>query len=206
MNPLEQTRQTYREIAGAYAQAQQHRAQMTTQIGKFVELLPSGACVLDVGCGPGLDTAVLRQNNLQAIGMDYSHEMMRVGRSGQAHQVPFAQADMRRLPVGSSVQGLWACASLLHLAREEVLPTLREFYRVLCPGGILYLSLKLGDGEAWVTNPYDQIHQRFFTYWQPEQLDLMLETAAFHIIDGWEEKGQRDTWLVRYARKKEPQV
>ncbi|MBK8901675.1 MAG: class I SAM-dependent methyltransferase [Anaerolineaceae bacterium] len=212
MNPLEKTRQTYRHIAAAYAQAQQnseHREQMNAQLEKFAALLPTGAVVLDVGCGPGMDTAVLRTtHHLQAIGLDFSHEMMLAGREGLGNQAPFAQADMRRLPVGGlgggHIAGLWVCASLLHLAREDVLPTLHEFHRVLQPGGVLYLSVKLGDGEAWVTNPYDQTHPRFFTYWQPEMLDALLETAAFHIIEGWQEQGRRDTWLVRYARKEEP--
>jgi len=207
MNHLDKTRQTYGHIAAAYAQAQQNQAQrepMNAQLEKFATLLPPGAVVLDVGCGPGMDTAVLHQHHLQAIGLDYSHEMMLAGRDGLGNQVPFAQADMRQLPVGSRIDGLWVCASLLHLAREEVLPTLHEFHRVLRPGGILYLSVKLGDGAAWVPNPYDQTHQRFFTYWQPELLDFLLATAAFHIIDGWQEPGRRDTWLVRYARKEEP--
>lgn len=207
MNHLEQTRQTYRHIASAYAQAQQnreHREQMDAQLEQFAALLPPGAVVLDVGCGPGMDPAVLRHHHLQAIGLDYSHEMMLAGRDGLGYQLPFAQADMRRLPVADNVDGLWVCASLLHLGREEVLPTLHEFHRVLRPGGVLYLSVKLGDGAAWVTNPYDQTHQRFFTYWQPELLDSLLETAAFHILDGWQEAGRRDTWLVRYARKEEP--
>lgn len=206
MNHLDQTRQTYRRIAAAYAQAQQNREPMNAQLEQFAALLLPGAVVLDVGCGPGMDTAVLRTtHHLQAIGLDYSHEMMLAGREGLGHQGPFAQADMRRLPVGGHMDGLWVCASLLHLAREEVLPTLQEFHRVLRPGGVLYLSVKMGEGAAWVPTPYDQTHQRFFTYWQPELLDSLLETAAFHIIDGWQESGRRDTWLVRYARKEEPQ-
>lgn len=206
MNPLEKTQETYRHIAAAYAQANAvSSSSIAQQIAKFVALVPLGGWVLDVGCGPGMDTAVLRQNNLQAIGLDYSHEMMVAGRDTQGFQGPFIRADMRRLPVGGYIAGLWVCASLLHLARADVLPTLHEFHRVLQPGGILYLSVKLGDDEAWVDTPYDEGRQRFFTYWQPETLDALLETAAFQIIDGWEEKGRRDTWLVRYARKKEPQ-
>jgi ubiquinone/menaquinone biosynthesis C-methylase UbiE len=102
MNHLDQTRQTYRRIAAAYAQAQQNREPMNAQLDQFAALLPPGAVVLDVGCGPGMDTAVLRTtHHLQAIGLDYSHEMMLAGREGLGHQGPFVQADMRRLPVGS---------------------------------------------------------------------------------------------------------
>jgi len=202
MNHLEKTQATYQQIATAYAQAQQNRDRMAEQMKRFVVLLPPGGLVLDVGCGPGMDTAVLQSYHFNAIGLDFSHEMMRVGRDEYGVQVPFVQTDMRHLPGGQQAAGIWACASLLHLPRHDVLPTLHEFWRVLKPGGVLYLSLKLGNGEEWVpAEKYDQSLPRFFTYWQPETLDPLLETAAFHIIDGWQEQGERDTWMVRYGRK-----
>ncbi|MAU00888.1 MAG: hypothetical protein CL608_27400 [Anaerolineaceae bacterium] len=204
MNHLKKTQETYRQIAADYAQAQQNRGQLLDQMQQFVALVPSGGTVLDVGCGPGMDTAVLQTHHLSAIGLDFSHEMMRVGRDAHGVQVPFAQADMRRLPfVGQQINGIWACASLLHLERKDVLPTLQEFHRVLHPGGVVYLSLKLGHGEKWTAESYNRPLPRFFTFWQPETLDPLLETAAFHIIDGWQEQGRRDTWLVRLVRKKE---
>jgi ubiquinone/menaquinone biosynthesis C-methylase UbiE len=57
MNHLEKTQETYRQIAADYAQAQQNRGQLVEQMAKFVSLLPPGGTVLDVGCGPGWDTA-----------------------------------------------------------------------------------------------------------------------------------------------------
>ncbi len=204
MNHLEKTQETYRQIAAAYAQARQNRDHLADQVKRFVALLPPEGTVLDVGCGPGADTAVLQSYHLNAIGLDFSHEMMRVGRDQYNIRVPFAQTDMRCLPFTGQIDGIWACASLLHLDREDVQPTLREFYRVLRPGGVVYLSVKLGSGGKWVPTAYGQPLPRFFTFWQPETLDPLLETAAFHIIDGWEEQGQQDTWLVRYGRKLVP--
>jgi ubiquinone/menaquinone biosynthesis C-methylase UbiE len=201
MSHLEKTEETYRQIAAIYAQAQSSREQLADQIAKFVALLPVASVVLDVGCGPGMDTAVLQSPQRHAMGIDYSHEMMRVGRDEHGNQGPFAQADMRHLPFVDQIDGIWACASLLHLQRDDLLPTLREFWRVLRPEGVLYLSLKLGTGEGWKPTAYGQPLPRFFTYWQPETLDPLLETAAFHILDGWEEQGQKDRWLVRYAQK-----
>ena len=201
MNAQNKTQETYRRIAVDYAQAQKERGQLLAQIEQFVSLLPSGGLVLDVGCGPGWDTAVLQSHHLTAIGLDLNHEMMRVGRTEHNIQQPFAQVDMRRLPFVGQIDGIWACASLLHLERNDMLPTLREFHRVLKPDGIAYLSVKLGHGEKWTSTSYNRPLSRFFTFWQPETLDPLLETAAFQIVDGWIEQGQRDTWLVRYARK-----
>lgn len=205
MNHLEKTRETYRQIAIDYALKWFKHGAVLSELEKFAALLPAGATVLDVGCGPGLDTAVLQSHYLNAIGLDYSHEMMRVGRDEHNCLAPFVQADMRCLPVGQQIDGIWASASLLHLQRDEVLPTFHEFWRVLKPDGVLYLSVKQGVGEEWVrTEKYGHDLPRFFTFWQPETLDPLLETAAFQIIDGWIEQGSRDRWLVRYARKEEP--
>jgi SAM-dependent methyltransferase len=201
MNNLQNTQETYRQIAAAYAQAQQDRAPLARQTARFVALVKPGGLVFDVGCGPGLDTAVLQQHNLQAIGLDFTHEMMQVGRQEYGIELPFVQADMRHLPLAPVADGLWVCASLLHLERADVLPTVQAFHRVLKPGGILYLSVKLGEGEEWVTSAYGQPFGRFFAYWQPETLDTLLETAGFKIVDEWQESGGKDTWLVRYALK-----
>lgn len=153
------------------------------------------------GVGRGWIRPFLHSQQLNAIGLDLSYEMMQVGRDDHGIQRPFAQADMRRLPFANHVDGIWACASLLHLERHEMLPTLREFHRVLRPNGVVYLSVKLGSGEKWTETSYDRPLPRFFTFWRPETLDPLLATAAFHIIDGWEEQGRCDTWLVRYLRK-----
>ena len=205
MNPLQKTQETYRRIAADYAVTWHKGGTVEDHLQKFAALLPEGATVMDVGCGPGLDSAVLQSHQLNVIGLDYSHEMMRVGRDEHNCRVPLVQADMRRLPVGQPLDGIWASASLLHLQRDDMLPTLQEFWRVLKPNGVLYISVKQGEGEDWVrTEKYGHDLPRFFTFWQPETLDPLLQTAAFHIIDGFEEQGARDRWVVRYARKEEP--
>ena len=201
MSYLDKTRQTYSQIATAYAQAQQDRAPILRDLKKFIALLPANGVALDVGCGPGFDTAVLQAHGLTAIGLDYTYEMMQTGHSEHHLEIPFTQADMRRLPFAGQLDGIWACASLLHLKRTDLLPTLHEFYRVLRPGGILYLSVKSGSGEQWSTIAYGHALPRLFTYWQPETLDPLLETAAFRILNGWQKTSSPVAWLVRFASK-----
>ena len=203
MSNLKKTREAYQKVAATYAKAQLERGHLVKHIAKFSALVKQDGLVLDVGCGPGMDTAVLKQHQLNSIGLDYSLAMMQTGRHAYNRQLPFVQADMRHLPLSGKVDGIWACASMLHLDRADVLPTLQEFHRVLQVDGIVYISVKLGSGERWVNETYGQSLPRFFTFWQPETLDPLLEMAAFDIIDGWQEMGRKDMWLVRYARKRE---
>ena len=202
-NPTTETTAAYDQIATAYAERWQERGVLNAHIERFVELVPAGSLVCDVGCGPGFDTAVLRQKGLKAIGLDRSWGMMQAGRTQHGIDQPFAQVDMRDLPLGkTAVSGLWLCASLLHLPREDVARTLRNFARVLKLDGVLYLSVKMGDGAKWTPNPYKDDRLRFFTYWQPETLDPLLAQTGFRIIDGWQEQGRQTCWLVRFAARK----
>ena len=44
--------------------------------------------------------------------------------------------------------GIWACASILHLDREELTDVFYKMERALTSQGILYVSFKYGDGEV----------------------------------------------------------
>ena len=95
-------------------------------MARFAGRLGPGARVLDVGCGPGRDAAWLAEQGYDAGGVDLSIRMLR---QGQARGVtaPLIQADMRHLPFRrGSFQGLWACASLLHLPKEQAGDALLE--------------------------------------------------------------------------------
>ena len=197
---LQVTRATYEKIADTYASKNQDRSALTAEVAKFVALVKSGGWVVDVGCGPGFDTAVFQQHNFKSIGLDYTYEMMKTGRTKLGIQANFVQGDMRFLPFAPQIDGLWASASLLHLKREEIFPTLTQFHQILRTNGILYLATKLGDGDEWTSSSYGHEMPRYFTYWQPENLDKMLHEVGFAIVDGWLTEG-RSTWIVRFAQK-----
>lgn len=198
---IEHTRAAYERIAADYAQAQQDRSSMLPLIDRFVSLLPPAGVVLDIGCGPGFDTAVLRQRGLRAIGLDYTYAMLQAGRRELKLRLPVVQADMRHLPLRGDIDGIWCSAALLHLPRSEAPGVLRGFWRALRPGGVLCLSVKRGDGDAWTPISYGHEASRFFAYWQPPALDALLETAAFTLIDGRQTQAGPTTWLTRFARK-----
>jgi len=202
MNKIKKTQKTYTQIAESYLNNNQDRSKILSSIEQFVSLVQPGGRVFDVGCGPGFDTAVFHTHNLHAIGMDFNWQMMHTGRTQLQLTHDFVQVDMRHLPLRTCADGLWVNASMLHIPHNEVPATLREFHRVLRPNGILYLSLKLGDGELWAEKSHGHNLPRLFSLWQPEALDEMLETAVFTIIDGWIIKNASTPWIVRFARKR----
>jgi ubiquinone/menaquinone biosynthesis C-methylase UbiE len=174
---------------------------MVTARQRFVARLAPGARVLDAGCGPGRDTAELRMLGLNACGIDRSRGMLAQAR--QRGQLPLLLGDRRRLPMPDSVlDGLWCCAAFLHIPKRDGLAVLREFRRALRPGGVLYLSVKQGDGERWHAGEYGL--QRFFAYYQPGELDALLGESGFAIAESWADAdslGRAEAWLSRIAAR-----
>ena len=164
-------------------------------LGAFAQRLVPGALVLDLGCGPGRDTVLLRERGLNVIGMDLSMGMLREAR--QRVGDGFACADMRRIPLPDAcLVGVWLNAALLHLVRAEVPRTLRGIRRVMRAGGTLFVTVKQGDGEAWETAPY---HPRFFTYFQTRELVQLLAEAGFTVTDVQTLEGNGTTWIHALA-------
>jgi SAM-dependent methyltransferase len=101
--------------------------------------------VVEVGSGPGQIGAFVRQHGRRVFGLDRSAQMARLAK----HRLNGALvADMRSLPLASErLGGLVAFYSLIHLQRHELATALREFHRVLQPGGRVLFSAHEGQGE-----------------------------------------------------------
>ena len=165
-------------------------------LDRFASSLPAGVLVLDLGAGPGCDSAELRKRGFEAVSVDLSLGMLRAGVC--EFPGPRVQSDLRRLPFPScSVYGVWANASLLHLSKAEAGLALREMRRVLRPSGILHVSVKRGSGAEWESERYGR--PRWFQYWSESEFDAALQAVGFRVDAAWVDETALDTWLVRLA-------
>jgi len=133
-----------------YKKLYPHRnvAQAAVQVAALVNAVRFSApdeslnTVLDIGCGAGRHLAALRATEgLRPLGIDLSSVLLRDARS-DGHSV--ARADMRRLPFPDDRFDLVACffTSFGYFATPaEDAAALREFVRVIRPGGFLFLDL-----------------------------------------------------------------
>jgi arsenite methyltransferase len=101
--------------------------------------LPAGARVVDIGCGTGVTVHYLRRHcRLKAFGLDRSTGML-----GQARQrnsgLPLTQGEATCLPFRDCGLSAVMCECVLSLLKDTD-AALREFYRVLAPGGLLVLA------------------------------------------------------------------
>ncbi|MGB1250058.1 MAG: class I SAM-dependent methyltransferase [Candidatus Promineifilaceae bacterium] len=196
-----ETMQTYAQIADTFLKVNNRPKRHAYEIGRFLSLLPTNSLILDVGCGPGYDAATFRQQGYRAIATDLSLEMMQVGRGQFGGS--YLQADMCHLPFGPIFDALWISASLLHLPKPNAIVAIAEFARLLKPNGILFMTVKEGDGDGMTKEAYGYPLRRYFNYWHSAELDGALSTN-FTPVDGWRKVYPNGTqpWLVRFAQRK----
>ena len=141
---------------------------------EFVDRVPLGGHVLDFGCGPGSDAALMMQLGLNVSAIDASEKMVEAARS---RNVNAQQSTFDDLTDTSKYDGVWANFSLLHAPREKLPENLRAIHRALRSGGIFHIGMKTGENSR-----RDRIG-RSCTYYGPMELNDMLAAAGFTILN-----------------------
>ncbi|PSP69857.1 class I SAM-dependent methyltransferase [Halobacteriales archaeon QH_8_67_27] len=157
---------------------------LTAVDGEFEDALARPPRALDVGCGPGWESASLAEAGFDAVSFDLTRSFLEEARE-RVPDASVVRGDMRALPLADgSFDGLWACASLLHIPESEVKPTLADFERVLVDGGVVLVSMKRAGGDDGTTeeSPYDS-DERHFERYEPETLTRLFTEAGFTVRD-----------------------
>lgn len=120
----------------------------------FLARLVSGGHVLDAGCGSGRDAKAFAAAGYRVSAFDASAALADLARAHSGLPV-----DVRRLQDVVDVgrfDGIWCCASLLHVPLSDLPEVLARLWRALRDGGSLYVSFKHGTGER-----SDHVGRRF---------------------------------------------
>lgn len=118
-----------------------------TRIHKvFLELLPRDARILDFGCGSGRDTKYFLDCGYQVDAMDGSIELCRA--ASEYTGIHVKQMLFQDLAEEEKYDGIWACASILHVKKTELPDIIRKMSLATKENGIIYISFKYGDYEG----------------------------------------------------------
>ncbi|MBA2395001.1 MAG: class I SAM-dependent methyltransferase [Ktedonobacteraceae bacterium] len=201
---LKKTIRTYDQIATGYMLSTSN-LQPGKEFTAFSQRVITGDTVLDAGCGGGRDCKAFAELGFHVIGIDLSVEMLKIARN-LAPGCEFLQTDLRKIPLSDNfVDGVWCCASLLHLKRKEVRRALLEFRRVLKEGAVCCIVIKKGTGEKFIKDRRSQGKPRFYSYFQPGEIRELCKSLDFEILTGETTQSgsgtYRQDWLFFLLRK-----
>lgn len=112
---------------------------------RFLAQVSAGGLVLDAGCGSGRDAKAFSDRGFRISAFDASAELAALASAHLGAEV--AIRTFAEVCEHSCYDGIWACASLLHLPTADIPGALKNLWHALKPGGAFYLSFKIGSGE-----------------------------------------------------------
>jgi SAM-dependent methyltransferase len=188
----------YNQNAGEYFE---HTVDINMQEcwDSFTKLLPEGGSILDLGCGSGRDSAYFISCGFDLTAMDASEEMCDLASIHIGQDVlhlSFAEVDFNEV-----FDGIWACASLLHVPSSEIEEIFAKIVQSLKLNGILFMSFHYGDFEG-------ERDGRYYTDYGSKKIkELIAKYENMELIEIKKCEDSRDNsdqiWIYALARKTE---
>lgn len=141
-------------------------------------LVPEGMIVVDAGCGSGYLLPELAAIGARVIAVDHSKNQLAKARERAAAlgmtMIDFREGDLTALPIDDrSVDAVFCYLSLHHVPHPE--SAIRDFFRVLRPGGRLVLTDFKSHEESWLASEHADLWLGF----DPGQVENWMRTAGF---------------------------
>ena len=134
----------YNQNAQSFSDSTLH-VDMSALYAEFLPLIPKHGHILDAGCGSARDAMYFKQQGFTVSAFDASPELAKLASNylQQAVEVKSFQ----QLNCTNKYNGIWCCASLLHVPKVELPQVFLKLQNALKPNGVLYVSFKYGTQE-----------------------------------------------------------
>lgn len=166
---------------------------------RFLKLLPKTAHILDAGCGGGRDAKYFLSQGYKVTAFDASKGMVECAKR-EINQ-PVLKLRFQKMNFKNVFDGVWACASLLHVPYHETRDVYQRIHDALKPGGIFYASYGYGKDSVIAEG-------REFYCMNKKTISPYLE-RLFEVLDIWktpdgvprQAPGNDKVWLNFIAKK-----
>jgi len=113
---------------------------------------------VEMGCGTAESSATMARDGRKLIGLDFSAEALRAAQH-VGRMDALIQADILSTPFRSqSLDGIWNLGVMEHFTQSQIRACLREFRRVLKPGGVILLFWPAErNASRWVLGPLESV-------------------------------------------------
>ena len=149
----------------------------------FLALLPEKALILDFGCGSGRDTKYFLEQGHSVDAIDGTLELCKA--ASEYTGINVKHMYFHELNECEKYDGIWACASVLHVKKKELPDIIQKMSAAAKNDGIIYLSFKYGEFEG-------ERNGRYFT-------DMTKRTMSELLVDFPELKVEKQ-WVTGDVR------
>lgn len=172
---------------------------MSMQYSMFLPYLVEGSSILDAGCGSGRDSLEFLKRGYSVEAFDNSIAMVEHARNLTGLDV--RRLSFQEMDYEGAFDGIWACASLLHVPNTELPSVFVLLHRALKPQGLLYCSFK--DREA----DFSQEGRSFSCFTSDGFKSFLSDLSLFELIELKNSQDMRvgredERWLNLLLRKK----
>ncbi len=177
--------------------AQTQNVDMSLWRDKFESYVTDGGRVLDAGCGSGRDSKAFIRHGFSVVAFDASKEMCKAASDLIGQEV--WQMKFQEMAFDAEFDGVWACASLLHVPYGELPKVMQKLHKALKSKGAIYVSFKYGDGKMTKG-------ERTFSNFSEKTVEKLLNEAGFEVKecgvtgDVRENRGD-EKWVNAIAKK-----
>lgn len=169
---------------------------VAAEIDAFASDLSPGARVLEIGSGGGRDAPVLMDLGISVVAQGFVELLRKNGFEAEQLDPLTDDLDDPERP-GVPYDGIWACASLIHVARKDLHQVLCKLGTATRRGGRLHVSVRDGDGESVSTHGDSAPAQRYVeTYWREPSLRSTVTAAGWTIEDVCRYEGRPNDWWL----------
>ena len=173
---MSQTIEYYNQNADAFYSSTVS-ADMSSLYVPFLACLPPEGKILDCGCGSGRDSKFFMDHGFHVSAIDASRELC--ARAERYIGIPVHNIAFDEITSHNEYDGIWACASLLHVEKDRLPDILRILHSALKDSGTLYASFKYGEHSGLRNG-------RYFTDLNEHTLKQLIDEAGvFHIYQMW---------------------
>ena len=201
---LKKTLAFYNDNAKRYALAWGSQEPLEDDPEKFVKyvnsiemITPKQKRILDAGCGHGRDVKFFIEKGFRAYGIDLSEKLLEIAEKDNP-DAWFYHSDIRDFTCYDDFfHGIWACGSLLHMPKEDLPEALQNLDGIIKPGGILYLTTKLGEGER--LEKKEGWGERFFVYYSRDEILDAVNNKGFKVLEDVVREKPNGKWISVFA-------
>lgn len=159
-------------------------ADMTPTYTRFIKYLSKNALILDAGSGTGRDTKAFLEMGYSVEAFDASIEMVKI--SSQYTGVETRHLKFEDMDYTERFDGIWACASLLHVERRNIPSVFESLKKALKQNGVLYCSFKLR------ANDFIKDGRSFTCFSSNQFTEFIDKIGCFTILELWESGDVRE--------------